>query len=420
MSRRLLIGTDEAGYGPNLGPLTVTATAWEIPEGVEPASLWEEFGKVVTNAPTRGDQRLFVADSKQVYSSGDGLEDLEVAGNETIPIVYSARDDFGVSTVKMNFQTSGREKILTLKSSASRRSIGPETFKWDLAGLALAPGERVSYRIEAGDNDSVSGPKFSSSRTLHLYVRDDRSRAAKEGEEAQQFADALLDLLADQLEELKDPDFFRQRMEEILDVYQETYDEKHPLICMDEASRQVVSDVTLPLPMKPGAAKRVDDKYERQEVRSLLMFYDPIAGWRRVGCRESRTRTDWALEIKQLVDVDYPHAERITLVCDNLNTHTKGAFYETFEPEKARSLIKRLEFCHTPKHGSWLNIAENELSSMTRQCITSRRFETIEKLREETTAWQNHSNVRQRGVDWQFKVDDARVKLKSIYPKLEV
>ena len=144
-------------------------------------------------------------------------EDLEVAGNETIPVVYSARDDFGVSTVKLNFQTSGREKSLTLKSSANRRSIGPETFKWDLAGLALAPGERVSYRIEAGDNDSVSGPKFSSSRTLHLHVRDDRSRAAKEGEEAQQIADALLDLLADHLEELQDPDFFRQKMEEILE-----------------------------------------------------------------------------------------------------------------------------------------------------------------------------------------------------------
>ena len=144
-------------------------------------------------------------------------EDLEVAGNETIPIVYSARDDFGISNVKLSFQTSGREKSLTLKSSANQRSISPETFKWDLAGLALAPGERVSYRLEAGDNDSVSGPKFSSSRTLHLQVRDDRSRAAKEGEEAQQFADALLDLLADHLEELKDPDFYRQRMEEILE-----------------------------------------------------------------------------------------------------------------------------------------------------------------------------------------------------------
>jgi len=144
-------------------------------------------------------------------------EDLEVAGNETIPVIYSAKDDFGVATVKLSFQTSTREKSLTLKSSANQRSIGPETFKWDLAGLALAPGDRVSYRLEAGDNDSVSGPKFSSSRTLHLYVRDDRSRAAQETEEAQQLADALLDLLADHLEELKDPDFYRQKMEEILE-----------------------------------------------------------------------------------------------------------------------------------------------------------------------------------------------------------
>ncbi len=181
------------------------------------------------------------------------LEDLEVAGNETIPIVYSARDDFGVSTVKMNFQTSGREKILTLKSSASRRSIGPETFKWDVAGLALAPGERVSYRIEAGDNDSVSGPKFSSSRTLHLYVRDDRSRAAKEGEEAQQFADALLDLLADQLEELKDPDFFRQRMEEILERLDQklTQKENRPDRFDLEALRKNLNSLKNRLPEEP-------------------------------------------------------------------------------------------------------------------------------------------------------------------------
>ena len=181
------------------------------------------------------------------------LEDLEVAGNETIPIVYSARDDFGVSTVKMNFQTSGREKTLTLKSSASQRSIGPETFKWDLAGLALAPGERVSYRLEAGDNDSVSGPKFSSSRTLHLYVRDDRSRAAKEGEEAQQLADALLDLLADQLEELKDPDFFRQRMEEILERLDQklTQRENRPDRFDLEALRKNLNSLKTRLPEEP-------------------------------------------------------------------------------------------------------------------------------------------------------------------------
>jgi DDE superfamily endonuclease len=123
---------------------------------------------------------------------------------------------------------------------------------------------------------------------------------------------------------------------------------------------------------------------------------------------------------ENLLQTRYASAEKVILVCDNLNTHTKGAFYEAFEPAKARALVKRLEFCHTPKHGSWLNIAENELSSMTRQCVAGRRFATIKELSKETTPWHEHSNARQRSVDWQFKIDDARVKLKSIYPKLEV
>ena len=208
-------------------------------------------------------------------------------------------------------------------------------------------------------------------------------------------------------------------MEEVLDVYQETFDDERPLICMDEASRQVLEDVTPPLPMKPGAPKRIDDKYERHEVRSLLMFYNPIAGWRRVGCRESRTRLDWAHEVRQLLEVDYPQTQRVTLVCDNLNTHTKGAFYEVFEPQRARALVRRIEFRHTPKHGSWLNIAENELSSLTRQCVTGRRFADIPTLQSETAAWSLDVNSTQRGVDWQMKLDDARCKLKSVYPKIK-
>ena len=150
------------------------------------------------------------------------------------------------------------------------------------------------------------------------------------------------------------------------------------------------------------------------------MFCEPLAGWREVSARERRTKIDWAQELERLLRTRYADAEKVILICDNLNTHTIGAFYEAFPPEQARAIVRRLEFCHTPKHGSWLNIAENELSSMTRQCVTGRRFETIEALSSETTAWHEHSNATQRGVDWQFKVCDARMKLRSIYPKIVV
>jgi DDE superfamily endonuclease len=150
------------------------------------------------------------------------------------------------------------------------------------------------------------------------------------------------------------------------------------------------------------------------------MFCEPISGWRKVSVPDRRTKVDWAQEVDELPCTRYASAKKVILVCDNLNTRSKGAFYEAFDPKKARSLVRRLEFCHPPKHGSWLKVAENEMSSMTRQCIKGRRFATIEEVCIETTAWHEHSNARQRGVDWQFKIDDARVKLKSIYPKLEV
>lgn len=213
---------------------------------------------------------------------------------------------------------------------------------------------------------------------------------------------------------------FAAGMEQVLDLYAQPYDSRYPVLCMDEQPIQLLKETRLPIPGTKEHPRRVDYEYERAGTASIFMFTEPLSGWRWVSVRERRTKVDWAQEMEQLLRTRYALAVMVRLVCDNLNTHTKGAFYETFAPEQARSLVQRLDFCHTPKHGSWLNIAENELSSMTRQCITSRRFETIEKLREETTAWQNHSNARQRGVDWQFKVDDARVKLKSIYPKTEV
>ncbi len=162
----------------------------------------------------------------------------------------------------------------------------------------------------------------------------------------------------------------------------------------------------------------MDYEYERNGTAGIFMFAEPLAGWRRVRVREQRTKIDWAIEMEELLRTRYAAAEKVILVCDNLNTHTMGAFYETFPADVARALVRRLDFRFTPKHGSWLNIAENELSSLTRQCLKGRRIGDLATLSDETTAWEKHSNEKQRGVDWQFKIDDARTKLKSLYPCL--
>lgn len=150
------------------------------------------------------------------------------------------------------------------------------------------------------------------------------------------------------------------------------------------------------------------------------MFTEPLAGWREVAVREKKTKLDWASEMARLLEGRYALCKKVILVCDNLNTHTKGAFYQAFEPERARQFVRRIEFCYTPKHGSWLNIAENELSSVTRQCVSGRRFGDVETLRAETTAWSTDVNATQRGVDWHMKIDDARCKLKSVYQKIKL
>ncbi len=204
-------------------------------------------------------------------------------------------------------------------------------------------------------------------------------------------------------------------MEEVLDVYQAAYDARCPLICMDEASRQILADRFEPLPMQPGRDQRQDDKYVRHGVRSLLMFYDPIAGWRRVGCRESRTRVDWANEVKRLLDQDYPQAELVTLVSDNLNTHDLASLYFTFDAETAGRLRRRLRLVHTPKNGSWLNMAEIELSILSRQCL-NQRFGSAAALDSAIDAWTADRNQRQAGTNWRFTTPDARIKLKSLYP----
>jgi hypothetical protein len=213
---------------------------------------------------------------------------------------------------------------------------------------------------------------------------------------------------------------FVASMEEVLDIYAKPYDSDCPVVCMDEQPVQLLKEVRKPIPATTEHARRVDYEYERAGTANIFMFTEPLAGWREVSVRATKTKVDWALEMARLLEGRYADCEKIILVSDNLNTHTKGAFYETFEPERARQLVRRIEFRHTPKHGSWLNIAENELSSLTRQCVAGRRFGDIETLRTETAAWSTDVNNTQRGVDWQMKVDDARIKLKSVYPKIKL
>jgi len=209
-------------------------------------------------------------------------------------------------------------------------------------------------------------------------------------------------------------------MEEVLDTYAAPYDSKYPVLCMDEQPVQLLKETRTPIPATKDHPRRIDYEYERAGTASVFLFCEPLAGWRSVSIRERRTKVDWALEVAELLGTRYAEAEKVILVCDNLNTHTKGAFYQAFPPAEARAIVRRLEFRHTPKHGSWLNVAENELSSMTRQCLRGRRFSTAEELRSETSAWQQRINDKQRGVEWQFRIDDARTRLKSLYPKLLV
>ena len=207
---------------------------------------------------------------------------------------------------------------------------------------------------------------------------------------------------------------FVAHMEEVLETYEKPYNPKVPVFCMDEQPVQLLKETRSPIPATAQHAKRVDYEYERAGTATIFMFAEPLAGWREVAVRERKTKVDWAIEMARLLEGRYVACAKVILVCDNLNTHTKGAFYEALEPARARALVRRIEFCYTPKHGSWLNIAENELSSLTRQCVSDRRFGDIETLREETGAWSNDVNTTQRGVDWQMKIDDARTKLKSV------
>jgi len=213
---------------------------------------------------------------------------------------------------------------------------------------------------------------------------------------------------------------FVANMEDVLETYEKPYNPQVPVLCMDEQPVQLVNEVKQPIAATKEHPKRVDYEYERAGVANVFMFAEPLAGWREVAVRESKTKVDWAIEIANLLEGRYADCAKVLLICDNLNTHTKGAFYEVFEPERARLLVRRIEFHYTPKHGSWLNIAENELSSMTRQCVQGRRSGDIETLCEETSVWATDVNDTQRGVDWQMKIDDARIKLTSVYPNIKL
>jgi hypothetical protein len=207
-------------------------------------------------------------------------------------------------------------------------------------------------------------------------------------------------------------------MEDVLELYRQPYEPKQPVVCMDEQPHQLVKETRRPIGARQGQRARYDYEYERNGTANLFLFCEPLAGWRHVELAERRTRVDWAHQIRDLLDVHYRDAEQIRLVLDNLNTHTIASLYEAFEPAEARRLARRLELHHTPKHGSWLNIAETELSALTKQCL-GRRIPDIESLSRHTQAWTRERNAKQTGVDWQFSTDDARIKLKRLYPEIQ-
>jgi len=207
-------------------------------------------------------------------------------------------------------------------------------------------------------------------------------------------------------------------MEDVLDVYKRPYDPKYPQVCLDETSKQLIGETRLPIPAAPGRQARYDHEYRRKGVANLFMIFEPLAGKRRVKVTERRTRKDWAECVREVVDEMYPEADRIVLVMDNLNTHTPASLYEAFAPEEAKRLADKLEIHYTPKHGSWLDMAEIELSILGRQCL-GRRIDSAETLTREVAAWEEQRNAAKAKVNWRFTTADARVKLRRRYPSIE-
>ena len=207
-------------------------------------------------------------------------------------------------------------------------------------------------------------------------------------------------------------------MEDVLTVYKRVFNPDEPLVCMDETSKQLTAETRRSIPAAPGRPERYDYEYERNGVCNLFMFFEPLAGKRQVSVTDRRTKVDWAMQVKQLLDVHYPKAQKVTLVMDNLNTHTGASLYEVFEPNEARRLLDRLQIHYTPKHGSWLNMAEIELNVLNNQCL-DRRIAEKSFLQSEITAWENERNQRASAPNWQFTTQDARIKLKRLYPSLD-
>jgi hypothetical protein len=207
-------------------------------------------------------------------------------------------------------------------------------------------------------------------------------------------------------------------MEDVLEVYTRPFDAKRPQVCMDEVSKQLVGETRASIPAAPGEPERYDYEYVRNGVANLFLFFEPLAGWRQVKVTERRTMLDWAEAIRELVDVQYPEAEQIVLVMDNLNTHGIGSLYEAFAPEEAFRLAQKLQIHYTPKHGSWLNMAESELSILSRQCL-NQRLPDPEQLRREVAAWQDERNRAETPMTWRFTTHDARIRLARLYPSLE-
>lgn len=211
---------------------------------------------------------------------------------------------------------------------------------------------------------------------------------------------------------------FVAAMEDVLELYRQPYDPARPVVCMDETSKQLVGETRTPIPSAPGRPRRVDYEYERRGTADVFIFTEPLGNWRRAEVTATRTRVDWAMQMKKLVDVDYPEATTIRVVLDNLNTHSFGSLYEAFAPEEARRIAAKLEIHYTPKHGSWLNIAEIELRVLTVQCL-NRRIPDPSTLRREVHAWEKQRNASGARVDWHFTSGDARVHLKRLYPRFQ-
>lgn len=211
---------------------------------------------------------------------------------------------------------------------------------------------------------------------------------------------------------------FVWKMEDVLEVYKRPYDPQRPVVCLDETSKQLIGETRTPVPAAPGRVAHYDSEYVRNGVANLFMMFEPLAGQRDVKVTERRTRTDYAECLRHLSDERYPDAEIIVLVQDNLNTHSPASLYEAFPPAEAQRLAGRFEWHYTPKHGSWLDMAEIELGILSRQCL-SQRIDNIEELREETTAWEKNRDAAEVKVNWQFTTADARTKLKSLYPSLD-